>query len=77
MPEADLKLLRDEAEKRGKEPSTLAREILSECLHGPGVASVGRGAAKKSVVQRERKPAKPVIQATSTSDRLRQMRDSQ
>ena len=62
MPEAEMKLLRDEAEKRGKQPSVLAREILREVLNGPGAASVGRMAAKKAVLQKERKPDSPVLQ---------------
>jgi hypothetical protein len=62
MPEAEMKLLRDEAEKRGKQPSVLAREILSECLNGPGVATAGRLSAKRAVIQ---KREKPVLQEAS------------
>ena len=81
-----MKLLREEAEKRGKQPSVLAREMLSECLNGPGVATV----AKRAVVQKAEKPVlqepsvvQPVVQIKTKSsapvtfsDRLRQMRDN-
>lgn len=65
MPAAEYQLVVAEAQKRGKAPSTLAREILVESLSGPGKATVGRSAAKKAVLQKERKPViqtAPVIQ---------------
>jgi hypothetical protein len=51
MPESDLAILRDEAGKRGIPHSTLAVNILSEVLNGPGVATCGRSARKKALVR--------------------------
>lgn len=73
IPEADLKLLCAEAENRGKQPSVLAREILSECLNGPGAGTVGRLAASKSVLQ---KRSKAVIHNDQTAGYIEAIKSS-
>lgn len=82
MPEAEFALLRDEAAKRGKPASALARDILSEVLTGPGVATAGRLAAKKAVIQGPDRAADVLhgkqkrTPKGNLSDRVRQMREN-
>jgi hypothetical protein len=71
MPEETAKLLREEADKRGIAPSTLACDIVTEALNGPGVATCGRSARKKALVRASARevfaPKKPARSAKTAN----------
>ena len=74
-----MKLLRDEAEKRGQPASLVARDMLRQTLNGPFVASAGRvviGGAREGgkTAQRKRDRGQGPA-ALSNSERMRQMRE--